>query len=335
MMRFAAWFARNADAVIALMLALFVGLIGLGFTLDQQVVSGATLLTLGLLATSILRDRYRRAPVEEEVRDGLRAAGDLLVGMPERLDRIDRIEELVTAQRKSLDDMSMVRVLGGTEVGEILADARRGTDRWMFKGGTGTYIRAVTLPECVAAARRDKRILLVRLEIVDPTDEGVCDRYARFRRSMAEGPDGTGEVWSLDRTRKEAYATILAACWYRERFGMLDIDIGLSTVMTTLRWDLSQRNVVITQDDPRAHALMFERGTSFYDHWTIWLQTSLEQARRVPIEQARSAPLSDEPTVEEVRRLFQVLGLALPRSYADRDVIEVAMKAFRAKNPYR
>ena len=39
--------------------------------------------------------------------------------------------------------------------------------------------------------------------------------------------------------------------------------------MTTLRWDLSQRSVIITQDDPRARALMFERGTSFYDDWSI------------------------------------------------------------------
>src|SRR5581483_10026105 len=102
MVRFATWLARNADAVIALVLALFVGLIGLGFTLDQQVVSGATLLTLGLLATSILRDRYRRTPVEEEVRDGLRAASGVLAGLPERMDRLDRFEELVAAQRQAL-----------------------------------------------------------------------------------------------------------------------------------------------------------------------------------------------------------------------------------------
>jgi hypothetical protein len=334
MVRFAVWFTRNADAVVTLVLALFVGLISLGFTLNQQVVYGAILLTLGLLATSILRDRYRRAPVEEEVRDGLQATAEILTGLPERLRRIDRLEDLVAAQRQALDDMSMVRVLSGANVGQVLAEARRGTDRWIFKGGTGTFLRAVTLPECVAAARREKRTLLVRLEIVDPTNEEVCDRYARFRRSVSNGPDGIGEVWTLDRTRKEAFATILAACWYRERFGLLDIDIGLSTVMTTFRWDLSAHCVLITQDDPRAQALMFEHGRVFYDHWSIWLLTSLEQARRVPIEQARSVPLSDEPTVEEVRKVFDVLGLALPRSFSDRDVVDVAMKALRAKNPY-
>ena len=35
---------------------------------------------------------------------------------------------------------------------------------------SGTYIRAKTLPECVAAARRERRTLIVRLEIIDPTD---------------------------------------------------------------------------------------------------------------------------------------------------------------------
>ncbi|MEU8171995.1 hypothetical protein AB0C14_03905 [Microbispora hainanensis] len=56
------------------------------------------------------------------------------------------------------------------------------------------------LPECVAAARREKRHRTVRLEIVDPTDEAVCESYAHYRRSLSDRPDGTGEVRTTDRT---------------------------------------------------------------------------------------------------------------------------------------
>lgn len=329
MARFAVWVARNADAAIALILAVVVAVISLGNP-DSALVAGATLLVLGLLAAGILRDRARRAPVEEDVRASLATLG----GLPERLDRLDRFEQLVGRTRQALDESSAVQVLSGAEVAQALADARSGTDRWIFKGGTGTYIRAVTLPGCVADARRERRALLVRLEIIDPSDEEVCDTYARFRRAGSDGADGA-EPWTLERTRKESYATILAACWHRERFRLLDIDIGLASTMTTFRWDLSSSCAIITREDPTAPALRVERGKFYYDWCSTVLLNSLDQAKRVPIEQARSARLSDEPTVEEVRRLFQALGLPLSRAFADRDVADITRRALRASDPYR
>jgi hypothetical protein len=336
MTRFAAWAGKNADAVIALVLAVVVAALGLGVKLpnEDEITNSAVLAVVGLLATSVLRDRARRAPVENEIRDTLRSSSATLDGLSEKVDRIDSFEGVVTDTKRALEETSVVRVISGAQVAQVLEEARRSTDRWFFKGGTGTYIRAKTLPECVAAARRERRTLLFRLEIIDPTGVGVCEDYARHRRSVAEGPDATGEPWTLERTRKEAYATILAACWHKQRFGMLDIDIGLSRTMTTLRYDLSASRVVVTRDDPRGEALVVDSGKFYYGWVSAELQTSLEQARRVPVEQARLAPLDDEPTVEEVRKLFDVIGIELAASYTDRDVVEIIRKALRAKDPY-
>jgi hypothetical protein len=334
MKRFAVWLAASSDAAIALILALFIGILGVVSTVNAEVVSNATLVVLGLLSTSILRDRWRREPVEREMRDTLRRTAGALAALPERLERVERLDTLVQTTQRALAESSLVRVVSGADVSQVLADARRGTDRWIFKGGTGTYIRAVTLPSCVENARAERRTLLVRLEIIDPTDEELCDVYARHRRSLSDVPDSTGEPWTRDRTRKEAFATVLAACWYRQRFRMLDIDIGLSSAMSTLRWDLSASCVIITQENPQGAAVVADRGKFYYDWCSTELLTSLDQARRVPIEQARSTSLSDEPTVEEVRKLFEDLGIALPRSFTDRDVIDITRKALRAKNPY-
>jgi hypothetical protein len=327
--RFFVWLLKNADAAIALVIAVVVAIFGLSDDPDPGLVASATLLVLGLLAAGILRDRYRSAPVEEEIRGSLRSLGAL----PERLERIDGFERLVRRTRHALDESSAVQVMGGDEVAAALASARRGTDRWIFKGGTGTYIRAVTLPRCVEDAKRERRALLFRLEIIDPSDEEVCDTYARFRRAGAPAGE-EHEPWTLERTRKESYATILAACYQRDRYRLLDIDIGLSRTMTTFRWDLSSSCVVITREDPSAPALRVDKGKFYYDWCYTELLNSLDQARRVPIELARTARLSEEPTVEEVRRLFQVLDLPLPRSFGDRDVADIARRALRAVDPY-
>jgi hypothetical protein len=337
MTRFASWLAKNADAAFALVLSLVVAIItvvDIGLEVDADVVSGATLLVLGLVATSLLRDRRRRQPVEAEVTDTLRESSATLDVLSEKLTRVERFEETLAGARQALDDAALVQIVSGGEVGKVLADARRGTDRWFFKGGTGTYIRARTLPDCVEAARQGRRTLLVRLEIIDPTDPDLCDGYARHRRSVSDKTDATGEPWTLERTRKEGYATILAACWYRQRFRLLDIDIGLSATMTTLRYDLSATCLVITRDDPQGEALVVTSDKFYYSWCSAELVTSLDQARRVPIERAIGVPLGDEPTTEEVRRLFTAIGIELPRGYTDRDVADVIRKALRAKDPF-
>ncbi|TDC85007.1 hypothetical protein [Actinomadura sp. 7K507] len=336
MTRFANWLGKNADAVIALVLAITVAVLGVGVKLpnEAEITNSAILAVIGLLATAVLRDRARRIPVEAEVRDTLRASSTTLDDLSGRLTHIEGFEGVLSETKRALDESTVVRVISGAEVAQVLEEARRDTDRWFFKGGTGTYIRARTLPECVAAARRERRTLLVRLEILDPADVEVCEAYSRHRRSVSDGPDATGEPWTLDRTRKEAYATILASCWHKQRFAMLDIDIGLARTMTTLRYDLAATRIVVTRDDPRGEALVIDSDKFYYSWVSAELQTSLDQARRVPVEQARLAPLDDEPTVEEVRKLFEVIGVDLAQGYTDRDVIEIIRKALRAKDPY-
>ncbi|MQY02232.1 hypothetical protein [Actinomadura macrotermitis] len=333
MTRIAVWLGKNADAVIALLLALVVAVLGLGVDMpnEDEIVNSATLAVIGLLATSVLRDRGRREPVETEVRASLRESSQTLGELSGRLAHMDRFEQVVDDARRALDEASVVRVLSRAQLDQVLTEARRSTDRWHYKGGTGRYLRTRTLPECVAAARRERRTLLMRVEIVDPADEQVCETFARHRDSLPEGPGGTApqDRWTADRVRKEVYATVLAACWYRQRFAMLDIDVGLSRAMTTIRYDLSASLIAVTRDDPAGDVLIVDAGRFYYGWCATELQTSLEQARRVPIEQARLAPLGDEPTLEEVRKLFEVLNLPLPRGYTDRDVIEIVRKALR------
>jgi hypothetical protein len=329
------WAGKNVDGAVALLLALGVAVLGLLNVVDQFMVESATLLILALLAEVVVRERWQRGRVEHEIRDGLAETTAVLRSLREPLDELTEAGQVVTQARAALAKLSMVQVLNGTDVREALADARAHTDRWHFKGGTGTYLRAVTLPECIENARRRKGRLQVRLEILDPTDEAVCQRYADFRTALSsDRPDGTGERWTVDRARKESFATVLAACWYRQRNGLLDLELRLSPVMSTFRYDLSSGCIVLTQEDPSAPALRIDEGTFYYERWRTELMASLEQARAVPIGTDRQVRLSPRPSVDETRRLFESVGTPLPRSFTDRDVTDIVQKAIEPRNPY-
>jgi hypothetical protein len=331
MARLATWLSKYADSGLALILALGVGILALADIAGTNDVNGAILLTLGLVAASSLRNRVREEAMDTQLHDVLQTTSAMLTRLPARL---DELESTVESTRRALAESSFIRVLHGAEVGEALEEARRNTDRWVFKGGTGTFLRAVTLPECVSSARRRKHTLHVQLEIIDPTDEKLCGSYAQFRRSLADQPDSTGEIWTVDRTRKESYATVLAACWYRSRFSFVSVEVGLSSVMTTFRWDMTPYRLIITQEDPQFPAMMLEPGKYYYEIYSRELMASMRQSRQVSFSHLDQIGLSDEPTVDETRKLFTELDLPIPRAFTDRDVSDIISKALQPKNPY-
>ncbi|AOR37049.1 hypothetical protein BFF78_12845 [Streptomyces fodineus] len=300
-----AWAVRNLDGIVAIVVALVVGIMDvLNQNMDSNIVSGATLLVLAALVFGSLTERRRRMA---DIRAATAGTG------------------------RAIEDLAMVRRLSGAEVALAHERARRTTTRWVFKGGTGTYLRAVTLPECVLEAQRQRRSISMKIDIINPADDQVCAAYARFRSTF--GPGGGLAEWTVERTRKEAYATVVAAAWHRQRLDTLEIDVHLSSVAPALRFDLSDTCLIITQDDPSRVSLYVERDRPLYDYYVTELHQSREQA--VKLDLRESVPLADEPTVDEVRRLLDRLGLPLPASFTDRDVGDIIDKALRAENPYR
>lgn len=302
------WVIRNLDAVIAAGVGLTVGLMDVfGDNVSDDVASGATLLVLSGLAIGSIMERIRR---------------------------MADIREASTGTRAALEDLTMVQSLSGDEVAEAHARARQYSNRWDFKGGTGTYLRAVTLPELVEKARQQRTQLSVKIDIINPGDERTCEAYARFRQTFARQHNaGEATSWTSDRTRKEAYATVLAACWHRQRLQTLEISVHLSSGVPTLRFDLAETGLIITQDDPNRVNLMVARGKPLYDYYVTELQQSREQSVRLDL---RDAPaLGEDPTADEVRTLCDSLGIPLPAAFTDPDVREIIEKALHAEDPYR
>jgi hypothetical protein len=326
MKRLLVWSLTEVDAAVALGIAIVAGILGLLDVTTAKQAYNAILLTLAVLSLAVLRDRWRRMNAEHDL-------STALTDVSGRLQDLRSMRDVLDESERTLQEIAAVRLLNTPqEVAHALAEAREKTGRWVFKGGTGTYIRAVTLRECVRLARRDRRALLVKLEILDPTDLEACERYAVFRRSVADRTDATGETWTRDRTREEAYATVLAACWYKKRYDLLEVQIGLTSAMTTFRYDMADHQLLITQDEPRRPALLIPRESFLYASYDTELDRSLSQARKVPLDLGAGVELGDEPAREEVTALFE--ALRLPLTLPDDHIPRIIQKAVHATNPY-
>jgi hypothetical protein len=332
--RVISWVAEYADAVLALLLALIFGLLGLVGDDSPTALSGAILTTLAVIAIAILRDRANKVSLDREVRNSTAHIRDVLEQLPSRLGQVERLAESVAELRGLVEGTSTVRTLRGREVEVAHETGRSTTDHWYFKGGTGTYSRAVTLPSCTEIARTERRVIQIRIEIIDPTDDAVCQRYENFRRSVSALPDGTGQQWSAGRARVESFATVIAACWYQQRVRFLEVRLALTSVTSAFRYDMFSAHLIITQDDPSFPALLVPRGRPLYDEYNLELANSFEQARRIPLERLVSSPLSETPTIAEVQRTLELLELKPERALDEAELASIIEKAVNARNPY-
>lgn len=302
----------NMDLGVVLLVAAVVSVLDLLEILKDGQADKLILPVLALLAFVWIRDRGRQGRAAEE---------------------ITHLASTTDGMWRLLSSGDSVKSLTGPAISRVLAEARAGSDLWLFKGGTGTYIRAVTLPECIERAKRTRGRLRFLLELLDPTDEQLCRSYTELHRNLSH--DGSEEKsWTALGTRKDVYATIMAACWYRQRNSqLLDIKIGLSTTISLFRCDLTSHNLVITQRGPEFPALAIPRTSPHYNPWYVELENSLNQTKLLPVDKA--TPLSPLPTVDETRDLFAALGIPLTEEFADADVAEIASNALNRLDPYQ
>jgi hypothetical protein len=322
--RLAAATVANFDGIVAVGLA---GLFVLLSILDvlgvkSDPLSSATLAVLAFTTITVLRDRNqgkRNQDVTEQVGREVLAAEARLRGA---------LGETTSA----LHDVARISVANGPEIGRLLADARRSTVFWNYRGGTGRGLRSGTLPECVDAARARQAEFAVRIELVDPRKDAACERYALLRNRSSPVQAGPGaEPWTKDRVRDEVLATLLATCWHLQRYPLLDARVALSATAGTMRWDQSSSMLLLRQGDRTAQAVVATAGSTLYGMAARELRISHEQARPVPVRQAADAvALDDRPNVRQVRALFQALDLTLPTSLGDDAVSRLVARALPA-----
>lgn len=312
------WLIRNLDAGVALLVAGIIAILDQIKELKPTSRDDAVIVVLGLLAFGAIRDRERG-----EARDRATAATAAQIRRS-----TERMSVDLAAVSHSLAEQAQVRILHGEEAGHELALARDNARTWLFRGGTGTDFRTATLPRIVNRAQSHG--LSVRVEILDPMDFDACDRYAEHR----DAQEGGTESWDRRRVERECYATILACCWYRQRYPRLQLELRLSGIFWTMLWDVSDEALFITQEDSSRPMLKAPTDCVLYEYVRTELDFSFDHARQLDLGPARSVHLStdDRPSHHEVRSLFLALELPIPSGYIDADLAAIVELALPSEN---
>jgi len=310
------------DAVLALFAAIAVTVLSATNTIDDPEVPEYTLGVLTLLCITIVKDRHARSTD---------------VGWGRRV--LDSLASIETRQRSAEE----VTGLTPPTIGRELAGAWKTATRWRFKGGTGTYLRAQTLPGLV----RHSRPADVSIEIIAPDDTDVCKRYGYHRsRPKSQTSDDDGSMkWAPNEVRIEAYATIIAAIWYTQHT-TIRAHVALSSAMSSLRYDLCDDFVIVTDDGPDSRALSIDGESGYFSTVEQELRFSFEQARTLTIA---GTHISRDIAPDDVRRALSglkglrhddafltndVCSLIARRAISEEHAVELGFDSGGAKNPY-
>jgi len=158
--------------------------------------------------------------------------------------------------------------------------AREKSHMWHFKGGTGTYTRARTIPDMAKIARRTGP-REIRIEILDPFDDRVCEAYSSYRRGLGADSKASDvpSAWTKTRVKRELFATIIAAYLYQLTEPQISIFIGLSGSVSAFRYDCSSESVVITTADSNSKSLLAKSGTPHYHAFLSEVELSWKQCQ--------------------------------------------------------
>lgn len=204
---------------------------------DEVLLAGASVVLLAYFAQN-----QRQASHDE-------THGRLLRGVETVLERVE-------------DRLDSVRQVPASDIRGLLEANVEGASEYLFRGGSGRWLRKFTMPALSKATDRDVRITI---ELLDPRDKDLCDAYARYRATALP----RGHLRDKEDSRliqRDILGSIYAAAWYSAR-RRIQANVILLRSFSPLRYDVSSEGLMVTVAEMTEPGLFAARGT--------WLHKSI------------------------------------------------------------
>jgi hypothetical protein len=320
---------RDPEQLVILIAAATVAVLGAtDMVNDVKTLLAATLATLAILGFSLFKQSMRQEDNDRRVVELARSVNLVEKGVGEvehALTITPSVGELTTlASRQKAFEAAMASA-----------------DMWQFRGGTGSFTRAWTLPQLAARARENSTGTHWRaqLQILDPQNTTRCREYAEYRAKLSRRPESAlPATWTTEFVQTSCLATIFAAQWHQQH-EFLVIEIRLRSEFSTLRHDISPDSVIITNEDNQFPALHIRRlggASALYHAYRADFDLSFTSLK--PVLKAKSdvrVPADkSKVTEDDVFRVLHDVGIA--EQTLDRLPLDsIRELALNPTNPYR
>lgn len=210
---------------------------------------------------------------------------------------------------------------------------RRGavdTKEWYYLGHTGRYIRSQILPfinKDSLARNENKKVKVI---ILDPLNDNLCDFYATYRNNTRSN-QSKQEVWTMEKVRHDLFATVLCMIELQQANSMLEVNAGFLAVVSLFRADISSSMALITQEDSQEPAIRFSCGSHFYKCYRRELELSWRQSYQLGIAKVITKLNLDDPI--SIRACLDEAGIKVIK-YSDEILMEAGREAQQKRSPY-
>lgn len=225
---------------------------------------------------------------------------------------------------------SVMDVIEPKEIGPLLKKANSDSRSWIYKGACGRYTRATTLPMMAKSARQEGIGRDIRIILLDPNNDLLCDEYATYRRSLKSAKNGS--LWTKSRVKEEVVATVISALRYKHEEPLLRIEIHLINHFSAFRFDISDQYAIVTKEDSEAAGLKADKSTYFYDSYVDDSRLSERQSKRVLYN--RKIPLDGDLTTSNIKELVIEIGVMDSNQLEDLDLEYVVNCINAPEDPY-
>jgi len=229
-----------------------------------------------------------------------------------------------------IDPSDRVIELPPGSITERLKKNARKTRSYLFIGNTASFVSTTVLPILVESSRSSGHPKSLSLFLIDPTDAVAIASYVAYRdrvgRSASKAADETLAIWIPPQARKvesceEVIAKVLSAIYlaaFAAVFPGMSVSVFVRRSFTPFRADISDSEVVLTQESASESAVAFSARGHFYG----WYQKEADAQKG----QVQAIDLS------AMREELRALDLAYPT--APRQEIAASLTALIGLVPY-
>ena len=189
----------------------------------------------------------------------------------------------------------VIEVAPRTISSRLQENARR-AGNYTFIGNTATFVAASILPILCARAQSTGHTVAARIFVIDPRDAEVIAAYIRHKSRVGIAKsriaDADMAAWirptfdampeSADEAMAKLYACIYL-CAYASKSAGVEISVLLRRSFTPFRADVSDKEVILTQESAGEAAVAFSARGHFYGWYDKEAEALEQQCTRVSL----------------------------------------------------